>query len=124
MKITKFQDLECWKASRELVNMVYQIVDKNTKLRNDFRFKNQFSSSAVSVMSNIAEGFSRQSNKEFMQFLYISKGSIAELQSLCYVAQDIHYFDKESFDKIFDQAEIVAKLISKLITYLRNKLKS
>lgn len=69
-------------------------------------------------MSNIAEGFSRRSNKEFIQFLFISKSSATEVQSEAYVALDQKYIDQETFEKIYNQVEKVSKLDSGLITYL------
>jgi four helix bundle protein len=80
----------------------------------------------VSSMSNIAEGFSRHSNKEFAQFLFISKSSVTEVQSILYVALDQAYIDKTAFNKLYLQAEKVSKLNSGLINYLlktkKNKL--
>ena len=81
----------------------------------------QATSAAVSVMSNIAEGFSRHSNKEFAQFLFISKASAAEVQSILYVALDLGYVQDGGFRVIYDQAEMVAKLDSGLISYLLSK---
>ena len=74
-------------------------------------------------MSNIAEGFSRKSNKEFSQFLFISKSSAAEVQSQLYVALDQNYITKETFQQIYDQAEVVSKLNSGFIKYLKSQLK-
>ncbi len=73
-------------------------------------------------MSNIAEGFSRKSNKEFAQFLFISKSSAAEVQSQLYVALDQNYITKETFQQIYDQAEVVSKLNSGFIKYLKSQL--
>jgi len=74
-------------------------------------------------MSNVAEGFSRHSNKEFAQFLFISKSSTSEVQSILYVAFDQGYIDKNSFNEIYIQAEKVAKLDSGLISYLLKRRK-
>jgi four helix bundle protein len=73
---------------------------------------------AVSSMSNIAEGFSRRSNKEFVQYLFVSKSSATEVQSESYVAWDQGYISKETFEKIYNQAEKVSKIDSGFITYL------
>jgi four helix bundle protein len=70
-------------------------------------------------MSNIAEGFARRGDKEFSQFLYIAKRSSAEVQSQLYVALDQNYFNEKTFDKIYAQAEKVAKMISNFIKYLK-----
>ena len=74
-------------------------------------------------MSNIAEGLARRSNKEFIQYLFISKSSAAEVQSQLYVALDQNYMTNEAFENIYAQAEIVSKLDSGFIKYLRSQLK-
>jgi four helix bundle protein len=118
MKIAKFEDLECWKEARILVNMVYDAIHSNGRFERDFGLRGQVTDAAVSSMSNIAEGFSRHSNKEFAQFLFISKGSVSEVQSIFYVALDQTYINKEIFNKIYSQVEKVSKLTSGLINYL------
>lgn len=118
MKIERFEDLEAWKAARVLVSQVYDMTRQAQDTGRDYRFRDQITAAAVSVMSNIAEGFSRRTDREFAQFLFISKGSCAEVQSLLYVALDQGYTNKISFQKIYNQAESVARLTSGLITYL------
>ena len=118
MKITRFEDLQCWKEARKLVNMVYRVVRNSHDFQKDFRLSGQITAAAVSSMSNIAEGFSRRSNKEFIQFLFISKSSATEVQSEAYVALDQKYVSSEDFQAIYDQAEKVSRLDSGLITYL------
>ncbi len=124
MKIRRFEELECWKEARILVRMVYDSINKNKKFERDYRLRNQATAAAVSTMSNIAEGFSRHSNKEFIQFLFISKSSAAEVQSIYYVALDQNYISKENFEGVYNQAEKVSKLDSGLISYLSSKIKS
>ena len=119
MKITRFEDLECWQQARKLVIMVYDVIRQSRSFQNDYRLKDQSIGAAISVMGNIPEGFVRRSNKEFIQFLFISVSSAAELQSHMYVAMDQHYVTKAIFDNIYRQAEKTAKMISGLITYLR-----
>jgi len=118
MRINKFEDLECWKEARILASMVYRAFNSKEKFNKDYRLNSQVTSAAVSAMSNIAEGFSRRSHKEFVQFLFISKGSISEVQSILYIALDQDYIDKELFNQIYLQAEKVSKLNSGLINYL------
>jgi four helix bundle protein len=101
-----------------LVNMVYKAINSSEKFKKDYRLRDQATDAAVSSMSNIAEGFSRHSNKEFAQFLFISKSSASEVQSIFYIALDQGYIDKNSFNEIYLQAEKVAKLDSGLISYL------
>jgi four helix bundle protein len=118
MKITRFEDLKCWQEARILVNMVYEAIRKSPEFQKDFRLVGQITDAAVSSMSNIAEGFSRRSNKEFIQFLFVSKSSATEVQSEAYVALDQRYISKETFKEIYEQADEVSKIISGLITYL------
>ena len=118
MKIKRFEELECWKEARRLVGLVYEAVKGNPGFQKDLRLSSQITGAAVSSMSNIAEGFSRRSNKEFIQFLFIAKSSATEVQSEAYVALDQKYIDQEAFEKIYNQAETVSKLSSGLITYL------
>jgi len=100
------------------VNLIYSAINERRNFTKDYRLRDQATEAAVSVMSNIAEGFSRHSNKEFTQFLFISKGSAAEIQSILYVAADQTYIDQPAFDRIYTQAEKVSRLDSGLITYL------
>ena len=122
MTIRRFEDIEAWQEARRLVNLVYEAINGNQNFQKDFRLVNQMQGAAVSVMSNIAEGFSRRSNKEFIQFLFISKSSAAEVQSYLYVALDQKYISKEAFQKIYKQAEKVSKMDSGFIKYLRSQL--
>jgi four helix bundle protein len=118
MRIEKFEDLQCWQEARKLVNLVYAAVRGSKEFQKDFRLVGQITDAAVSSMSNVAEGFSRRSNKEFIQFLFISKSSATEVQSEAYVALDQDYVSQDAFKQIYDQAEKVSKLDSGLITYL------
>lgn len=122
MKITRFEDIEAWQESRILAKYVYDAINRSEQFRKDFRLANQIQRAAISVMSNIAEGFSRKGHKEFIQFLFISKSSAAEVQSQLYVALDQKYIDNETFERIYAQAEIVSKLDSGFIKYLRSQL--
>jgi len=118
MKIIRFEDIEAWQEARKLVKMVYDVINKSPKFRKDFRLVNQMQDASVSCMSNIPEGFSRKSNKEFIQFLFISKSSAAEVQSQLYVALDQDYITQDDFERIYNQAEIVSKMDSGFIKYL------
>ncbi|MGH7771554.1 MAG: four helix bundle protein [Candidatus Binatia bacterium] len=123
MKLRRFEELEAWKQARGLVSLVYSTVRNTRDLKQDYRFRDQITGAAVSVMSNIAEGFSRRSDREFTQYLFIAKGSCAEVQSLVYVALDQRYITESEFHTLYEQAEKVAKLISGLITYLLRSTK-
>jgi four helix bundle protein len=122
MRLNRFEEIEAWKAARMLVNCVYDAIRENADFRKDFRLVNQIQGAAVSSMSNIAEGFSRQSNKEFIQFLFIAKSSAAEVQSQLYVALDQKYLTPERFDEVYQHAESVSKLTSGFIKYLKTTL--
>ena len=104
--------------------MVYEAAKDNGTLRRDYRFRDQITAAAVSVMSNIAEGFCRRTNKEFVQFLFIAKGSCAEVQSLLYAALDQRYLNQEKFNTVYRQTDLTARLLSRLITYLLQRPKT
>ena len=119
MKIERFEDIKAWIEARELVKSVYKAIALSKELAKDFRLANQIQASAVSTMANIAEGFSRQSRKEFIQFLFISKGSAAEIQSHLYVALDLSYINQKNFEEIYDRADKVSRMLSNFIKYLK-----
>ncbi len=118
MKIRRFEEIEAWQEARKLVKLVYEAINKSDRFKKDYRLRDQATNAAVSAMSNIAEGFSRKSNKEFIQFLYISKSSSAEVQSIFYVALDLDYIDQQIFQTIYNQADKVSQLDSGFIKYL------
>jgi four helix bundle protein len=122
MKITRFEDLECWKDARDIVNSVY-CVCRADGFKRDYSLTDQVKRAAISVMANIAEGFSRKGNKEFIQFLYIAKSSAAELQSHLYVALDQGYVKKEQFNILYEDIDKVQRKISNFIKYLNSTLK-
>jgi len=101
MKLTRFEDLECWQEARKLVRRVYDAVAKNGAFQRDLRFVGQITAAAVSVMNNIAEGWAAQSNAEFIRFLTYSRRSCAEVQNCGYVAPDQSYLDEEVFQGIY-----------------------
>jgi len=100
MKVTRFEDLDCWQEARQLTKQVYQAITQSPCWQKDLRLCGQIQSAAGSVMANIAEGFARRSNKEFVQFLFIAISSSAEVQSHLYIAVDQGYVSKETFDSI------------------------
>lgn len=118
MKIEKFEDITAWQEARILTKIIYDTAKMNKYFWSDYKFKEQITNASVSIMSNVAEGFSRRSNKEFIQFLFIAKGSCAEVQSDLYIALDQKYISEEKFKDIYGQADKVARLISNFITYL------
>jgi four helix bundle protein len=121
MKITRFEDLECWQEARKLVRMIYAAVRKSEAFQKDFRFVGQITAAAVSVMNNMAEGWAAQSNAEFIRFLTYSRQSCAEVQNCGYVALDQEYVDEEEFQEIYDQALKTTQIIDGLPHYLRSQ---
>jgi four helix bundle protein len=121
MKLTRFEDLDCWKEARQLTRQVYEAIEQNSAWKRDARLCSQIQSAAGSVMANIAGGFVRRSNKEFVQFLFIAMSSSAEVRSHLYIAVDQGYLSKDSFESIYAQADKVGRIISGLIKYLRTK---
>ncbi|HEX7400646.1 MAG TPA: four helix bundle protein [candidate division Zixibacteria bacterium] len=118
MKTEGFENLVIWKKARELVNQIYAITRKD-KFSKDWALVDQIRKAAISVMSNIPEGFERGSNAEFMQFLYIAKASCGELRSQLMIAFDQGYINKDEFDDIYNLARKVAGIIGNFINYLK-----
>ena len=122
MTISRFEEIKAWQEARVLVNMVYRAIKKNQGFSADFHLVNQIQAAAVSSMSNIAEGFSRNSSKEFRHYLFISRASAAEVQSQIYVALDQGYISRTNFNKIYAQADKVSKMCAGFIKYLNSNL--
>jgi four helix bundle protein len=121
--IQRFEDLEVWKLARELALDIYKTTLKGT-FANDNDLKWQIRKSSGSVMDNIAEVFERDGNKEFIQFLSISKGSVGEARSQLYRALDRKHLTQEEFDELFKKVIHLSKKISTFINYLKsNELK-
>jgi four helix bundle protein len=116
--IIRFEDLDAWKIARELTREVYRIT-KADEFSRDFGLKNQIRKASVSVMSNIAEGFERDGNREFRNFLSIGKGSAGEVRSQLYVALDQDYISRAEFDHIYLKAQESGRVIAGLSNYLR-----
>jgi four helix bundle protein len=118
--ITKFEDLEIWQEARKLAKEIY-IISKETDLKTDYRFKEQIKASSGSVMDNIAEGFERDGNIEFRQFLSIAKGSAGESRSQIYRLFDYEYISEEKFIDLKHKYEKLSGKIKNFITYLNKK---
>jgi len=115
----RFEEIISWKEARELNKTIGKLIIEK-RFENNFRLINQIEGSAGSIMDNIAEGFERGGNKEFIQFLYIAKGSCGELRSQLYRATDRGYITQEEFDSISLHAMKISSLIQKLINYLES----
>jgi four helix bundle protein len=121
--IIRFEDLEAWQLSRELARRIYQVSSRG-ELSRDPALRNQIRRAAVSVLSNIAEGFERDGNKEFHQFLSIAKGSLGEVRAQLYVALDAGLLAPEEFRELNQLATQIGKVIHGLMRYLnRSDLK-
>jgi four helix bundle protein len=116
-KIEKFEDIKAWQKARELVREIY-LVSEEEKFKKDFALKEQIRKSAISVVSNIAEGFARRTNKEFVQFLYVSHGSLAEIEAQLYLGHDLGYLDINKFNSLYGSCYEISKMIMGLIKYL------
>jgi four helix bundle protein len=120
--VRRFEDLECWKKARLLAAEIYTITNKDP-FKRDFSLRDQILRASGSVMDNIAEGFERGGNKEFVQFLFYSRASCAEVRSQLYRAFDREYLSKDFFDKLYGLCEEVAKIINGLIIFLKKSTK-
>ena len=117
-KIERFEDIEAWKLARRVTNLIYEISSRERFCR-DFALVNQIRRASISILSNIAEGFERQGNKEFIQFLAVAKGSCGEVRSQLYIALDQDYIDKATFDSISNTRVETSKTISGFMKYLQ-----
>ncbi|MDN4165201.1 four helix bundle protein [Cytophagales bacterium LB-30] len=120
-KVERFEDLNCWKKSREVVSLIYQLTNAEPFSR-DFDLRSQLRRCTVSVMTNIAEGFGRISKKEFIRFLDISLGSLSETKSLLYVAKDVGYLSESVRGDVYEQLEEIKRMILGLIVHLKKSL--
>jgi four helix bundle protein len=118
VKIERFEDIEAWKAARELTRRVYALARQQPFSR-DFGLRDQVQRASTSVMANIAEGFDGRSSHEFIRFLGYGFRSATEVQSHLYVAFDQGYLAEEQFEDLYQQAVSIKKLINGFIRYLR-----
>ena len=118
MAVKNFEDLNVWKQARQLTQEVYRLTKTETFFK-DFGLRDQIRRAAISVMSNIAEGFERGGNQEFVQFLYVAKAACGEVRSQLYVALDQGYATSNDSEKLLQLFRRLSGMISNLITYLR-----
>ena len=117
-RIHSIEELECWAAARDLVVLVYDLT-RNVSFAHDYGLKDQIRKAAVSSMSNIAEGYARFSDREFIRFLDIAQSSCEEVKSLLYVAEDQNYISEEEFGLASAKASDVRFLCLAFVRYLR-----
>jgi four helix bundle protein len=118
-KIEKFEDLEIWRLAREICQKIEFLI-QNTNLKTNYSLKDQIDRSSGSIMDNIAEGFERNGNREFIQFLSIAKGSAGEVKSQSYRAFDKKLISEEQHLKLNETVELVKNKIGAMMNYLNN----
>ncbi|HET6596717.1 MAG TPA: four helix bundle protein [Anaerolineales bacterium] len=116
----RFEELEVWQKAKELTNSIYQLSSSGSFAR-DFGLRDQMRGAALSIMSNIAEGFESQTQALFIQFLGRAKGSAGELRAQLYIALEQNYMTREEFESISRLAEICSKQLARLIQYLESQ---
>ena len=117
----RFEELECWQLARELTNAVYKLTAQG-RASKDYGFVDQMRRAAVSVMNNISEGHERGSNRDFVKFLYIARGSAGEVRNMLYIGLDQGYLEQDAFNRLSDLAERSSKACYGLIRYLSKNL--
>ena len=114
--VERFEDLRVWNEAKSLAGLVY----KTFRQSRDFGFKDQIQRASVSIMNNIAEGFERGSDTDFIRFLYIAKSSAGELRSMLYLAKELEYVDPKTADDLLKHAMLISGSLSNFIRYLKN----
>jgi len=113
-----FEEITAWQVARELVREIYKVTS-NGRFAKDYGLKDQIRRAAVSIISNIAEGFERGGNKEFIQFLFLAKGSCGEVRTQLYLSRDLEYMTEETFQNLRSVVVRTSELIWGLIRYLK-----
>ncbi len=117
-KIESFEDLEVWTKARVLCKRIFDIRNES-HLKTDYRLYDQINAASGSIMDNIAEGFERNGNKEFIQFLSIAKASCGEVRSQLYRIRDRNYISSEVFQQLLEEVRSLSRQIGGFITYLQ-----
>jgi len=121
-KFKSFEEINSWQKSRLFNKRIYEITE-NTIFKKDFDLVRQIRRASISISSNIAEGFERNTDKEFIYFLYVSKASAAEVRSQLYLALDLNYISQIEFDELYLNVSDISKLLSGFIKYLNDSQK-
>ena len=121
MAIERFEDIVAWQGARNLVKVVYRVTDQGAIAR-DYVLRDQLRRASVSIMSNIAEGFERGSDKDFRHFLFIAKASAGEVRSILYILLDLEYVDLPTYTSLSEQVNQVSRQIAGFIKYLDRQL--
>ena len=114
-----FEDIESWQIARRLAHEIF-VISGHGKFAKDFVLRDQMRRASISALSNIAEGFERGGNAEFVQFLSVAKGSAGEIRAQTYVALDCQYIDRVQFERLHAVATDLSRKLAALIAYLRN----
>ena len=120
-KFNSFEEIKAWIKARELNSEIYVISNKGL-FKTDYDLKSQIRRSCISISSNIAEGFERETTKEFIRFLFVAKGSAGEFRSQLYLAKDLNYIENDGFERLNVKVNEISKMISGLIKYLNSTL--
>jgi four helix bundle protein len=115
---SRLEDIQAWQKARQVTRMIYQVT-ANGPFAKDYGLRDQIQRAGVSIMANIAEGFGRHSDKEFANFLNIAHGSVSEVQSHLYVALDLNYINRTSFDGLYSLLEEISRMTLALAQRLR-----
>ena len=121
-KFRSFEEIYSWQKARALNKRIYEITDCIV-FKKDYDLVRQIRRASISISSNIAEGFERNTDKEFTYYLYVAKASAVEVRSQLYLALDLEYISKIEFDELFEKVSDISKLISGFIKYLNDSQK-
>ncbi len=120
-KFSSFEEIISWQKSRIFNKRIY-LITENPNFKKDFDLVRQIRRASISISSNIAEGFERNTDKEFIYFLYVAKASAGEVRSQIYLAFDLEYITKKEFEELLESVTEISKLLSGFIKYLSPKL--
>lgn len=120
-KFNSFEEINSWQKARIFNKKIY-IITENQTFKKDFDFVRQIRRASLSISSNIAEGFERNTDKEFIYFLYVAKASAGEVRSQLYLAFDLEYITKQEFEQLLESVTEISRLLSGFIKYLSPKL--
>ena len=121
-KVARFEDLDVWQLARAVTRKIYVLTRKGGFLQ-DFGLRDQICRAAVSILSNIAEGFERRTDKSMLQFLTFAKGSAGEVRAQLYIALDIGYISQDEFDSVYADIVRIGKMLTNLVQYYRNDMR-
>ena len=121
MVYRRFEELPVWQDSRRVVSSIYALLSRNEKLRRDFSLADQLKRAAYSIMLNIADGFERDTNKEFGYFLNVAKGSAGEVRSILYIVSDNKYAKESEITQISYEVETISTQLSNFRSYILKK---